>query len=118
MKTRTLILVALALSIFSVTNLHAGEKDAVPNAEQTLREEIKEIFYNVPYEGVMGDESVSTISVEFKINKDHKLQVISVNGENERLVRYAYNKLSQRTIKASPLLDGNGYSINLRFVTE
>ena len=119
MKTANLILAAFALSIFSVTNLRAGEKEAiVSSAEQSLRQEIGLVFSNVPYEGLMGDKNECTITIDFKIDQNHELSVIRVDGENQRLVRYAFNKLSYRTIKANPLLAGKGYTVSLRFVTK
>lgn len=119
MKTAKFILTVFSLSILSVISLRAGEKEAVVSAaEQSLRDEIGAVFNNVPYEGLMGEENECLIKINFRINENHEVSVIRVDSKNDRLARYAFNKLSHRTIKVSPLLDGKGYTIDLRFVTK
>ena len=119
MKTAIFILAAFTLSFLSVTSLRAGEKEAmVSAAEQSLRQEIKSLFFSVPYEGVMGDNTECTIKVDFRIDENHEVSVVRVDGENDRLVSYAFNKLADKTIKVNPVLDGKGYTVNLLFVAK
>jgi hypothetical protein len=77
MKTKQIFAAALVIASLSFRNVSASEKSSsAAIAMKNLTEQIQEAFNTTPFELI--NEPSDLIVVEFKINKDHKFDLVQV----------------------------------------
>jgi hypothetical protein len=118
MKTTTLILAVLTLSIFSMGTTNAASKKAISEiaTNAQLKEALQYMFNWTPMVDLMGNDNECNLSVQFTINKNHELTDIKVNGNNEEMVRYAYLTLSRAKLPIAESLEQNKFTVDLHFI--
>jgi hypothetical protein len=116
MMTITLILVAITIGYFCLTLINSGSNKEVDFAKSQLSEILDKLFFSIPLYKLMDDEKESQLSVKFTVNEYYELTNLIIQGENEKLVKYAHSKLSEEITKYVDEIEPSKYDVDLRFV--
>jgi hypothetical protein len=116
MKTKQFFAAALLIGSLTFGTVSASENTSAPITMKSLTEQIKETFSETPYE-LVNDPS-DMIVVEFKIDKEHKFDLVKVVGKNEELANYSRILLESKTITVDPSVEPRTYHVPMRFVSK
>jgi hypothetical protein len=116
MKTKQILVAALVFASLSFGNVSASENASASNAMKHLTDQITQSFKTTPFELI--NEPSDLIVVEFKIDQNHKFDLVKVIGKNEDLANYSKIALQSKNIIVDQSIEPKTYHIPMRFVSE
>lgn len=116
MKTVKILFLAVCFLATGVTKTMAGENEAYNRAVYQMCEQVKTSLKQFPFEAIDAQDNTCLMVLTFTVNKNHKMENIQVECENESLAVYVQKVLERKDFELSPSLDGKYCKVPLRFV--
>lgn len=116
MITITFILAVITLGFFCFSAINAGSKVESENAQTHLSNILDKLFLATPLDNLMGDDKECQLTVRFTVNDNYELTNLRINGNNEKMISYAYAKLSEEAAKIESEIEPSKYDVKLRFI--
>lgn len=115
MKTTRIILTLIVLALVCFIPAKASGDYPESTSSKKLSEKLSSILMKIPFEDLM-EENETTISITFKVNNNHEIENVQVEGNNKSIVRYAKVKLTRQPIVVDPEIEAKTYNIIYRYI--
>lgn len=116
MKTKRMFFTALVFAIICGFTVSATEIDAITLAKNDLRKKIHQELRNFSVFDVTGLNKCNTLDIHFRVTETNRIEIVNMESANQDLLRYVKQRLSNNSLMASELLQGQSYKISFRFV--
>nr|WP_321409554.1 hypothetical protein [uncultured Carboxylicivirga sp.] len=116
MKKLVLTLVAALMlgSVFGELSARTTPEKEMKKCCQKVKKEVRQALRGPSFEYLKPD-CHEKVTVYVAIDKDNKLKVVKVKGQNETLIQYVEETINNEKIKANPKLSGKMFILDLNF---